>query len=808
MNDLDALRDALVEALNNRLAPEVDARLGADVSKLSPPQSKALVAMTHSNISGTTAIGDNNILVSIAVNNGNEATAQALREQSQKLRALFQIPQPPTDFTGREDELKALRAGIPQGGVAISGLAGMGGVGKTVLACKLARELSPDYPDAELYLDLRGVEAAPMSVADALRQLIFTFHPTAQLPDDIAQLCAIYQSLLRDKRAIVLLDNAKDAAQVAPLLPPACCAAIVTSRQYFVVSGLKPQRLEKLTPPEARALLLKIEPRIGEWADEMARVLCYLPLALRLAASALAERPNLPPERYLKRLAKAETRMGLTDATRAENEPRTLEAILQLSYDLLKASEKKLWRTLAVFPDSFDEQAAAAIWQISEDAANDALSDLCNFSMVDFDATNNRYALHDLLRDFAVVRLRENEIEDYAVHKLHSNHYLNMLVNVHELFVQGSEAVSHGLKLFDDERPNIEAGQAWSVSYASQDKEAALLVMHYPDAGPDVLSLRHSSLERISWLEHALAAARQLKERQMEGNTLGNIGVAYTHLGKIRLAVEFYEQHLIIAREIGDRRGEGCALNNLGIAYKDMGEMDCSIKFHEQASVVFCETGDEHGEGRCLCNLGNAYMLLGKPRRAIELHEQALVVSRKIGDRQGEGNTLGNLGNAYLSLGKPHRAIKFHRQALVVFREIGDQRGEGNELSGLGNAYKALGETDRAIEFHEQSLVISREIGDRRGEGNDLGNLGNAYLSLGKPHRAIKLYEHRLVIAREIGDRRGEGSARFNMSQALNKLGQRPQAIELATAALEIFEQIEHPNAEIVRRQLAKWSDE
>ena len=312
MNSPDALRDALVKALNNRLAPEDDARLADKLSKLSPKESKALISMAHSSIGNANAFGDNNIIVNIVLDHGNEKAANALREQSGKLRALFQIPQPPTDFVGREDELKALRAGIAQGGVAVSGIAGMGGIGKTVLACKLAQALAPDYPDAQLYLDLRGVEPKPVDVANALRHFIRTFHPTAQLPDDVNELRGLYLSLLRGKRAIVLLDNAKGAAQVALLIPPDCCAVIVTSRQYFVVSelGLVPQRLEKLTEPDARALLLKIAPRLGDWADEMARVLGYLPLALRLAASALAERDNLPTERYLKRLAKGRNAPG------------------------------------------------------------------------------------------------------------------------------------------------------------------------------------------------------------------------------------------------------------------------------------------------------------------------------------------------------------------------------------------------------------------------------------------------------------------------------------------------------------------
>jgi len=123
----------------------------------------------------------------------------------------------------------------------------------------------------------------------------------------------------------------------------------------------------------------------------------------------------------------------------------------------------------------------------------------------------------------------------------------------------------------------------------------------------------------------------------------------------------------------------------------------------------------------------------------------------------------------------------------------------------LTNHYFGLGDARKAIEYHEQALVIDREIGDRRGEGNALGNLGLAYAALGDARKAIEFYEQALVIDREIGDRRGEGNALFNMSLSLDKLGDRPQAIAHVQAALEIFERIESPYADRVRKQLAEW---
>ncbi len=114
------------------------------------------------------------------------------------LNALHQLPTPPADFTGRADELKELLAAVKTGGVTISGLQGLGGVGKTALALKLAEQLKPDYPDAQFYLDLKGV-TQPLTPRDAMAYVVRAWHPTAQLPEKEEEVAALYRSVLDGK---------------------------------------------------------------------------------------------------------------------------------------------------------------------------------------------------------------------------------------------------------------------------------------------------------------------------------------------------------------------------------------------------------------------------------------------------------------------------------------------------------------------------------------------------------------------------------------------------------------------------------
>jgi tetratricopeptide (TPR) repeat protein len=614
--------------------------------------------------------------------------------KSPAVNALHQVPPPPRDFTGRARELEELMSQIERGGVTISGLQGLGGVGKTALALELARRLAPRYPDAQFYLDLKGAGKQPLPAADALAHVVRGYHPTEKLPEGEAELQSLYLSVLHGKRALLLMDNAAGREQVEPLVPPEGCVLLVTSRRHFTLPGLFPLDLQTLPPEDARKLLLKIAPRIGDRADEITRLCGYLPLALRLAASALAERPDLSPADYVRRLSDAKTRLSLVDAS------------LTLSYELLNPEQQKLWRALAVFPDTFDAPAAAAVWELDADATQDALGDLLKYSLLDWAADTQRYRLHDLARLFADSRLSDDE--KHATRLRHATHYLTVLRECDVFYLKGGDAIKSGLVLFDVERRNIEAGQEWANRHSNGDEASARLCNDYP--GADILPLRQHPRELVNWLEAALTAARQLKDRASEGRHLGNLGYVYDDLGEYRRAIEFYEQRLAIAREIDDQRGERAALVNLGNTYINLGEARRAVEFCEQALVIARALNERRYEGTALGTLGLAYSALGETRRAVEVYEQRLTIAREVGDRRGEESVLGNLGNAYDNLGETQRAIEFYEQALVIACEIGDRLGEGCGLFNIGLALDKLGDRAKAIAHVEAALEIFEQI--------------------------------------------------------------------------------------------------
>ena len=768
---------------------------------------------------------------------------------------LHQIGEPIRDFVGRETEIEILLSafdGVEHGSV-ISCVRGMGGVGKTELVKVLAKRLKDRFPDSQISFNLRGVRddasSNPATTEEALAHVVRSFHPNEQLPEDIESLRGLYYSVLEGKRVLLLMDNALDAQQLSGLVPPPDgCGLIVTSRYHFILAGMSSTlNLDTLSLDEAPKLLLNICPRIDKQSVTLARQCGYLPLALRLAASALASHPTLTVENYITELNTEQGRLATIDAYKNwTNEKRGIEATLSISYHLLEDHLQQSWRALGVFPGDFDTSAARTVWKLTtENDARKTLSDLYSTSMVLWDEVTERFHMHDLARDYAHTKLSKREYTEYA--QYHATHYLFVLRKADSLYKEGGDTIAQGIALCDLEWGNIETGQAWVAANWEKDDTVANMCNDYPSAGIYCLHLCFHIRNLITWFQVAIEAAKKLGNRQMEGVHLGNIGLMYEKLGEFHKAIEYHEQALFIHREIGDRNGEGAALGNLGNNYRNFGEFRKAIEYHEQALGIDREIVNQRGEASTLGNLGNAYSELGELEKAIVFYEQALNIACKIGDRLNEGNALGCLGNAYKDLGNLSKAIELQNKRLTIAREIGDYRGEGNALFNLGKVYAILSELDKAIEFGEQALVIYRKIGDqhgegkalcdlgiafadcdelhnaieffeqylaitrkvndRRGEGNAMNNLGRAYSTLNKPHKAIEFYEQTLVIDREGSNRGNEAQSLFNLANELAKVGHYDEALNQAKLALEIFEQIKSPaivNARILLEHILK----
>ena len=385
----------------------------------------------------------------------------------------------------------------------------------------------------------------------------------------------------------------------------------------------------------------------------------------------------------------------LSDLSRYQEEKEDTIKKARKLFDKLAGEEKELLEYISVYREPVGIEGIQVM--LRENVPKTAVDKLMNKSLLETDH-NGSYWLHSLVQEFSYDDLKNKK----EAHMIAYNYYKKMDIPKNPT---KKEAL----------QPSIEAH--YHACKAGKYDLAADIIWEWDL--PNFLDLWGNQITLIEIYEKLLPkdhfkAEPIIKDKQVHGSILSNLGSAYSDLGDAKKAIDYYEQALKIDLEIGDRRGEGNHLGNLGSAYSDLGDAKKAIDYYEQALKIDLEIGDRRGEGNHLGNLGIAYSDLGDAKKAIDYYEQALKIDLEIGDRRGEGNHLGNLGIAYSDLGDAKKAIDYYEQALKIDLEIGDRRGEGNHLGNLGIAYSDLGDAKKAIEFLKKSLAIGKSIEDPR----------------------------------------------------------------------------------------------
>ena len=285
---------------------------------------------------------------------------------------------------------------------------------------------------------------------------------------------------------------------------------------------------------------------------------------------------------------------------------------------------------------------------------------------------------------------------------------------------------------------------------------------------------------------------KEIGDRDSEGKTYGNIGIAYYDLGDFKKAITYHERKLEIMKELGNRGGEGHAYGELGIAYERLGDFKKAIHFLERClEITITEVGDRVSKGNICSNLGMAYCSVGDFKKAMHYLEPcSLEIAKDEGDKTGEMSAYGNLGNVYFTLDDFHKATSFYELSLKLCKELGEKAGEGRAYLNLGNAYCALQDFEKAIDCYERRLKIVKELGDRAGEGSTYGNLGNILNFLGDSKKAKCYLESALQIAKEVGDKVCEAKSYCSLGWTFASLGSVEQAVDCHQSSVRTLNEV------------------
>jgi tetratricopeptide (TPR) repeat protein len=592
-----------------------------------------------------------------------------------------------------------------------------------------------------------------------------------------------------------------DFAQIEPLLPGAAgCLLLVTSRARIPdLDGMVPLSLNPMSEADSMAMIGAI---IGEHrlagADGDARALVevcgHLPLALRIAAARLHNRPMWTVRDLVRRLEVEERRL---DELALGN--RRVATAIEMSYQALPAEHRRLFRRLGLaFGNDVDVYSAAAIGGVSLVRADDMLEDLLDARLLQ-QPQANRYTLHGLLRSCALHRARHEDDEaeqraclvrmlDYYLHtadaaaaQIHPGRR-RITVDVPEPTAGGRAfgGQSDALAWFDQEQDNLLA----AVGYVSR-HGLDLYLCHLPRVVASYLQIRGRLHNHVDMLQASVMAATRRGDRLLEMVNLGALSSVFWQLGKYDEALDNMTLALANAETVEDRAFEGECLSRIGLLCENTGRFSEALHYLGRALRIHRETGDLFEEGVALTTLCSVQLALGQYQLAAESAQASLTAHRELDHGMYVVSALEGLAAAELGLGRHAEALGSLGNALRIAQDIGYLAGEAAVTMRYADACGRVGRLADARAHGMQALEILWTIQRPAVEAEALNILGVVLRQLGETTMAMARHTNALEIASRISCRLQTAYALQGIADVLSDLGDRAGADEHWRAALE-----------------------
>nr|WP_107905953.1 BTAD domain-containing putative transcriptional regulator [Streptomyces chartreusis] len=682
-----------------------------------------------------------------------------------------QLPATVPDFTGRASfvsELGEVLASAEGRVMAVSALAGIGGVGKTTLAVHVAHQARSAFPDGQLYVDLQGAgprAAEPETVLGSFLRALGT--ADSAIPDSLEERAALYRSVLDGRRVLVLLDNARDAAQVRPLLPGTeGCAALVTSRVRMVdLAGAHLVDLDVMSPDEALSLFTKIvgEERVAserKAALDVVAACGFLPLAIRIAASRLAARRTWTVSVLAAKLADERRRLDELQAG-----DLAVKATFELGYGAMDPAQARAFRLLGLAdgPD-ISLAAAAAVLDLPLDETEDLLEALVDTSLLE-SAAPGRYRYHDLVRLYARACAERDEQppseREAALSRL-LDFYLATAAGVYAIERPGDRLVDH---LEPTEREGLRFGEGTAaLDWLYTEGESLLACVRQSVAtnrlrrGVDLLwaakDLAESGANARQYEATAVAVCEATKaagDTRAEGRARTTLTNVLLVSGRIQQAADEARLAMDRAATAQDVAAGSWAANDRGLISLHQHRYADGKVFFDQAIEGWTAAGNQSGAATTLFNLSRAHLAMGNVTKAVDIAQHGLTLLAALGRTMRLANGHYALGMALTKAGRHTDALDQFGEALTIFADHRQRLWEGTTHFRVAEAHIAARRPAQAALHAEQALAIGCIGGDRM-RGNVLTLLGRALSTLGQVDRAracwreaLKLFEENSV---------------------------------------------------------------
>jgi DNA-binding SARP family transcriptional activator len=654
-----------------------------------------------------------------------------------------QLPLDVYGFTGRASELAhldALRAGTGEQptAVVLAVLSGSAGVGKTALAVHWAHRVREHFPDGQLYVNLRGFDptGAAVAPADAMRGLLDALG-AERIPTSLEAQTGLYRSLLVGRRVLVVLDNARDAEQVRPLLPGTPgCFVLITSRSQLpglvAAEGAHPLAVDLLPEEDARQLLTR---RMGaarvasdpSAVDAIISGCARLPLALAVVAARAVTNPGFPLASLAGELRRELIRGPVgtdLDAFAGGDLATDVRSVFSWSYRTLGSPAARLFRLLGLHagPDLTVGGAASLIgWPVR--ATEEMLSELARAHLV-AEYLPGRFTFHDLLRAYATELAHSYDEEDarHAAVRRMLDFYLHSAMNANWQLDPSREPVAP-IAMSDGARHDIfatlEEAMAWfeaehaALIAAVRQAEAAGLDAHVWQLAWAVSTYNDRLghwVDQITIMRMALDATRRLDDRNATAIAHRGLALVYSRLARYDEADTHCKRALEIYRELDDKLGQALGYQNLCWVAGLQRRNREALGYAQRALPLFRELNHTLGHASTLNDMGWFHSMLGNYDEALVACREALALFEKLNLHSAQANTWDTVGFAYHKKGSYSDAIASYEYALELFHELGHRYGHAETLGHLGDTYAAMGSPDLARDVYQRSLATLEEL--------------------------------------------------------------------------------------------------
>ena len=734
--------------------------------------------------------------------------ARATHEASRRHSAPHTLPRDTVDFTGRVTEtgllLDAARA--PRSALTVVTIDGMGGVGKTTLALRVAHQLAEEYMDGQYYIDLHGFSTGvnPLTTAQALDTLL-TEHgtPAEAIPADLAGKSALWRSSLAGRRAMIVLDNVLDVSQVLPLLPGTAEAFVVLTcrRRRTVLDGTIPVSLDVLPHTDAVALFTRIagEDRVAGELDsvrEVVRLCGYLPLALRIAAARFRDRSTWSVSDLVNRLRGHQERTRFLEAGN-----RSVMAVLALSYRYLRPNHQQVFRALSLHPgEDFDVAATAAITELSFGEAEQALEVLFEDNLL-LRSTGDRFRFHDLVHDCAYSLATEHDDEGVRTRTQHRilDYYLysaaawsgDLALGAFRFTPQVTHVPEHvSTPGSDGERVEFLSAEYRNLLSVARFAAANGWYAHscqLPRALQPFLKLQNYGDDALELFENALLAARTTGDSDSECAALTGLALVHRERGASPAASRLLQQAIDISHERGDKYTEAFQLGDLAAIHTNNDRIHDAYEVLGRANQIASEAGNPQVQAVIANNLGVACLDLGRYAEAFTHLQTATELHANQGSALAGLLTLWNIGRLRHLQTRHQEAIAIFERVLGTSRDLSYPLGEALALVGLCTACRSIGELTRALECGREALSLARRFNLQELECDALNSIGEALASLGELENARATFVRAGETADEHGFRRYVARAVEGLAHVSAALGDTDGAREHWENALRLY---------------------